>query len=126
MLSVLDKICPNFLIYYLRMCSVYIAKKFGHKQKSYDGINELEEEEFSISALPHDQMRSHEEIHSSPAASLHTFAYPISRKKEEQVEEQLDEKLGEFRINLEPYDKYYEIIEEKTQGIKEVFQQHKT
>lgn len=83
MLSVLAKICPNFITYYIRICSVYISKKLGKKQKSYDGINELEEEEFSITALPNDQIKSHEEIQNSPVASLHTFAYPITGQKEE-------------------------------------------
>ena len=102
MLSVFDKICPSFITYYLRICSVYLSKKLGKKQKSYDGITELEEEEFSITALPHDQIKSHEEIHNSPSASLHTFAYPITGRKEEKVEEEqiMQEKRGEFKINL--------------------------
>lgn len=39
MISALDKICPAFIIYYLRVISVYFSKWFGKKQKSYDGIN---------------------------------------------------------------------------------------
>lgn len=60
MLAHLDKICPSFITYYLRLCSVYLFKRFARKQKSYDGIDELEEEEFSITSLPHDTIRSPE------------------------------------------------------------------